>query len=188
MTTDSTQSDLTEAGLLEAANDLLNQLTTTLNTFTDTVTDLAEHKLDPEAHPDIRDLIQAVVTGTAFLTQTDATTLVGTRITAHNEDSTAHADIQAAINSLATLVDQLTARLDVLDPQDPNDPTSALNAALQAIDDQYDPVIAAEMEAWEKARAAELDTVDAIAATINDLNLAKAAARYEVLKEFGYYA
>jgi len=179
---------LTEAELVDAANSLLAQVNACLATFSDVALALSNHEVDPGAHPYIQDLIQAMVTGTGFITSVDAGTLVDIKIAAHNTDTAAHASILASLQTMQTNLTNLTTQVNILSPPASTDPMTEMEAALQAIDAQYDPILSLLQQAWNAAVINNTGTADDIAANIQTYTDDKAAARYAIMQEYGYYA
>lgn len=186
---DDTQAQIrTESELVEKGNELLAKLQEALSTFGDVMTALADHKIDGDSHPDIRNLIQSIVTGTGFVTVDQANVLINDAIAAHDTSVASHPGLKTLLEQLQLAFNDLKTRVDILDPPPSTDPLTQLNLALKAIDAKYDPIIAALQQAYNAAVIGDTGTSDAIAANIQAETLAKANARYEVMKEYGYYA
>lgn len=186
MPTDTVTVKLSEQALLDAVNESIAKLQEACTQFSNVMLALTTHEADEAAHPDIRDLIQDVVSGTGFLLKTEATPIINGIVGAHNTDAAAHPSLLTTINNIVVAANALKARVDVLAPEDPTDPETELARRLKEIDDQFDPVLLGLMQAWTASQINHTGNSDQIAAEYQATTALKAVAITAVMQEFNY--
>lgn len=146
------QADTQVASLIERCNQLLEQYSTLTTSYVDTLEQLRNHTIDPETHFDIRAKIQAIVTGTNFISLEYFDKQVPALIGAHDTSTTCHQDIRLKQTAMENKQIELEGRVKALEPIiDPDDPVTELEKKLAEIDAYYNPTLEKLMAAYNAA-------------------------------------
>ncbi len=176
---------LTEQGLIDKANTLLETINIASAKFTDTLLALAAHKTDTEAHQDIRDEIQSVINATGFATTEQAAALAADLIAGHNTSEMAHDDIRDLITAANTAISTLKSRVDAIDASSADDQTQ-VEILIAGIEARYASVLNNLLQAYLVADMNNTGNKEEIVAAYNQALAQKAAEIQAVYTEYNY--
>lgn len=147
----------------------------------DMLKQLGEHNQDPDSHPIILRMIKALEESEAMYTRHEIASLIEDRLKLHTakELRDAHAGYAELVQSLQLQIDKALAEIDGLkkrlDVEQPNAEgyNTALEVALQAVEDKYAPALANLSTAYQEAEKQGNDVLaqsymDAISTTLEE--------------------
>lgn len=143
---------------LTTLRDAIAQMQTAQTILAEAITALGEHNNDLEAHPQIRDMINAITSGDALFTRDQIIALIVEQLKQHTDKDfkTAHGgwaefetDLREELDKMASDISGIQNRLD---GEDAVEEETNLAKILQEIEDNYAPILAKNLEALQLAK------------------------------------
>ena len=162
---------------LDALLDATQQMQEAQLKLEQAISDLTNHNTDLEAHPDIRAILDKILSGDHIYTRDQIVELVNEKLDLHiqAEPKDAHASMATQIDELANTIQAVATRVGALeswrDGLDDTDKTE-LERRIQEVENRYQPILEALQQSFKEAQEAGNDEIAAaikanIEATMN---------------------
>ena len=151
---------------LDALLDATQQLQDAQANLEQAISDLTSHNTDLEAHPDIRAILDKILSGDHIYTRQQIVELIEEKLDIHisAEPKDAHASMANQIDELNNALQAALTRIEALENwrngTDDEDRTE-LERRIQEVEDRYQPILEALQQSFKEAQEAGNDEIAA---------------------------